>query len=415
MLRVLSVSACVLTLGISVISCSKKEEGTKKADVKVDKYAGAPIKIGVGGHFSRLEIVNLARIYPATTDGAMIKRGAELYIDKLNDQGGINGQKVGLVYSDDIGGKAVGGAGPEKVIEAAKKLAENQSISIVVGHFLNSTVEISRPIYEEHKLVQISPGTIKPEVKQGHSQIFLAGYQDSAEGVTLARYAREVTGAKKIAVLHSDDDASMRIKEALIAEAKHLELEVSAEVYEFAEVDFTPQLTKIKEASPDAMIIIGLYFDGATIALEARKMGMTIPFLGNDGLLSDMLIEKAGNVVEGMAIVNRMKGELIQDAHLSGPLAETFVKEFKEKYKTLPNSIAALTYDAVGIAVEAIKKVGTDRGALKGELAQWTTPEKGYKGVTGITYFGSDGDGKKILPVVIVQGGKFTYVGKQAF
>jgi branched-chain amino acid transport system substrate-binding protein len=71
---------------------------------------------------------------------------------------------------------------------------------------------------------------------------------------------------------------------------------------------------------------------------------------------------------------------------------------------TEPDTWAALTYDACGQVIQAIEAVGTGRKAIRDHLAAQNTKEKGYDGVTGLTYFDENGDcpGKPIYVTQVV-------------
>ena len=91
-----------------------------------------------------------------------------------------------------------------------------------------------------------------------------------------------------------------------------------------------------------------------------------------------------------------------------------FVNSFKQRYGIEPDAWAALTYDALGIVAEAIEKAGPDRKAIRDYVAAMDSPEKGYDGVAGLTYFNEDGDCLKPLIVAVVKDGEFVPFEKQA-
>ena len=86
-----------------------------------------------------------------------------------------------------------------------------------------------------------------------------------------------------------------------------------------------------------------------------------------------------------------------------------------------PDTWAALTYDAVGMIAEALEKtynpeasVADNRKAIRDHLASLDTPEEGYKGVTGLTYFDINGDTvNKPAYVKSVKDGQFVAAEQQ--
>ena len=75
--------------------------------------------------------------------------------------------------------------------------------------------------------------------------------------------------------------------------------------------------------------------------------------------------------------------------------------------------MSANAYDAAGMMIDAIAKVGPDRAKIRAYLAGIDSPEKGYKGVTGVNYFDANGDCLKPAYVKTVKDGKFVPAPKQ--
>jgi branched-chain amino acid transport system substrate-binding protein len=75
--------------------------------------------------------------------------------------------------------------------------------------------------------------------------------------------------------------------------------------------------------------------------------------------------------------------------------------------------MAANAYDCVGILADVIAKVGTDRIAVRDGLQAMNSPETGYNGLTGVTYFDANGDCQKPAYVAVVKDGAFVAAEKQ--
>ncbi|MDI6704105.1 MAG: ABC transporter substrate-binding protein [bacterium] len=363
---------CILILGLSfVVSCAKKER-------KV-------IKIGLA--------------LPLTGDcaqfGDMIRKGAWLKVRQVNEAGGINGERIELVEEDDA-------ANPQEAASVAQKMCADKDILIVVGHFNSSCSLAGKPIYREAGLVELSPASTNPEVCKDSPWTFRNIYEDTFQGKSLANYVKDRLKLKRIAVIYDNDDYGIGLKDAFTEEGKRIGLEiVGTESYERDTTDFSPQLIKFKELKPEAIFMSGLYTQGAMIAAQSRELGMTTQLLGADGILSSDYIKIGGKSVEGTILTCPFLFEL------GGEETKEFVKVFIEKYGVEPDCWAALTYDAVGIATEAIKHAGKDRAAIRDYLAEMTTKEKGYEGITGMTFFDENGDCKKPIHVAQVRNGRF--------
>ncbi|MGD8662952.1 MAG: hypothetical protein PVH37_23620, partial [Desulfobacterales bacterium] len=89
------------------------------------------------------------------------------------------------------------------------------------------------------------------------------------------------------------------------------------------------------------------------------------------------------------------------------PEAKDFIERFKKQAGRDVDWMSANAYDALGILAEVIAKTGPDRKKIRDGLAAYDSPENGYKGVTGLTYFDKLGDCQKAAYVKMVKGGKF--------
>ena len=175
------------------------------------------------------------------------------------------------------------------------------------------------------------------------------------------------------------------------------------EAYDRDTTDYKAQLTKIKSANPDLIFIAGLYSQAGLILSQARESGITAQFFGADGVDSPKLLEIAGESANGIYITTPFIFGLEGNEE-----AERVYAAFKQKFGKSPDTWAALTYDAIGMIAEAIAKGGEKRKAIRDYLGNLTSPEKGYQGITGLTYFDEHGDCLKPAYVKQVTQGQFT-------
>lgn len=351
------------------------------------------------------EVVKVAVAGPFTGNAAafgdMIRKGAELKAKELNAKGGIKGKKLELVFGDDV-------ADPREANLVATKFASDKSILAVVGHFNSSCSLAGKPIYKRYGVVELSPGSTNVNVCIGSPWTFRNVYRDDFQGQFLAKYVKNVLKFQKVAVFYDNDDYGSGLKDAFINEARKIGLNIIAvEAYDRKTTDFTAQLTNFKTKNPDAIFISGLYNEAGLIVSQARRLGISAQFLGADGVDSPGFLQIAGKAAEGTLLTTPFlfdKG--------SSEAAKVY-EAFKKGYKVEPDCWAALTYDAVGMIAEAIEKAGENRKAIRDYLAAKTSKDKGYKGITGLTYFDENGDCYKPAYVKVVKNGKFTSAGKQ--
>jgi branched-chain amino acid transport system substrate-binding protein len=167
---------------------------------------------------------------------------------------------------------------------------------------------------------------------------------------------------------------------------------VSEQAYKEGDADFKAQLTRIREAKPEAIFIPGYYTDIAGISIQARQLGMTMPLLGGDGWDSEELGKNAGANIEGCFYTNHYAPDQ------PSPIVQDFVKRYQERFKGVPDGLAALGYDAAKVLFAAMEQSGATSGPkLRDAIAQ----TKGVVGVTGAITLNATRDAVK--PIVVVE------------
>ena len=333
------------------------------------------------------------------TFGEPVKNGAMLKAEEVNAAGGINGKKVEIVLGDEL-------CDPKEATNVATKFANDSEVSIVVGHLCSSASLAASPIYKAAKLAAISPASTNVTLGKGSPYYFRNVYRDDFQGIFLARYVREVKGWSKIAIFYETNDYSIGLMEAFKGEALKLRLRVlGAEAYTNETTDFSPQLTKFRAMKPDALFIPGYAPQAKLIVAQAAKLGMKVGYFGADGLDDSIMLEIPES--EGLFVTT----PFLPDQ--AGPDAAGFIAAYKKKHGEEPNWFAANSYDAVGMAIDAIKAVGPDRQMIRDYLAGINSPHKAYKGVTGATYFDENGDCLKPAFVKEIRGGKWVGATEQ--
>lgn len=347
----------------------------------------------------------------AAAFGDMIKKGALLKEKEINDAGGINGMKLTLLFRDDAG------KGSEASL-VAERIANDNTILAVVGHFNSACSLAGQSIYDRVGIVELSPGSTAVNVCEGSKWTFRNLYRDDFQGKFIAQYIDNVlTELESVAVFFDNDDYGRGLRNAFVAEIENTELTlVASEAYERDTTNFKAQLTSIKAKKPDAIFISGLYTEAGLIVKQAREAGITSQFFGADGIDNADFLTTAG--------AKAAAGTYITTPFLFGAddvKAQEMASNFESLHGVPPDTWAALTYDAVGMIAEALEKtykpeasIEDKRSAIREHLAAIDTPEEGYNGITGLTYFDYKGDTvDKPAYVKIVKDGKFVAADKQ--
>jgi len=345
------------------------------------------IRIGVASPFTG----NLASY------GDNIKAGVNLKLKEINDAGGIKGQKVELVWGDDL-------CQPKDAGIVGSKFAADKSIVAVIGHLCSSATLAAMPIYVRAGLPAISPTSTNPTIGDvGKGWFFRNCYTDDFQGKYLASYVvPKLLGKKKVAIFYENNDYAIGLKDSFMAAVKAGGVKVTgAEAYTTGTTDFTPQLTKLLRDKPETIFLCGYHPEGALIAGQGRKLGFTGPFFGADGIDNEDYIKIGGKAADNTYCTVPFL------AASASPAGKEFAKQYKKTYGRDVDWMSANAYDCLGILAQVIAKTGADRKKIRKGLAAINSKAKGYMGVTGLTYFDKKGDCSKPAFVKKVENGKF--------
>ena len=372
----------LVILSLGICGCSKDDS--------------SQIKIGV--------IAELTGDIPAV--GASCKNAAEMAVQQVNDAGGIplgdKAYKVKLIIEDNAG-KA------DQSASSAQKLITQQKVTAIVGPNASRYALPAAEIAETSKVVLITPWSTAPKAtldsKTGASKkyVFRACFIDPFQGGVLAKFTLDNLKLKKAAVLY--DVASEYNKGIAEIFKKVYEQNggkvVAFETYTTNDKDFSSQLTKIKQTAPDIIFLPNYYSEVPLQIQQAKRLGITTPFIGSDSWGSEELIKLCGKDCNNYYFSTHYA------ADASTAATKKFIEDYKAKYGTTPDDVAALTYDSFGLIFQALKTAGkNDRQALRDALAK--IPQ--YEGVTGNMQF-KEGSGDPVKSAVIlkIKDGKFTW------
>ena len=372
----------LLTGGL--ISCGEKDGSDGGSDSDV-------IKIG---HFASLQ-------GDIATFGQQMDKGVALAVEEINANGGVLGKQSDLLTEDTRSTAQDAGL-------AAEKLISKDEVSVLLGEVASSLSLAAAPIADREKVPMITPASTNPKVtvdEQGNVRpyVFRICFTDDFQGKVIAKFVRENLGLQKVAIMTDNaNDYSVGLAKSFRETFTSMGGEVVAEqAFEAKQVDFKSQLTAIRDANPEAIIVPAYYTEVSLIAEQARALGITVPLIGGDGWDSPELTKgNAKAALEGCFFSNHYAVE-DTTAHV-----KAFTENYQKKYGELPGAMSALGYDAMKIVAHIIAKAGTTEAeALTKELENL----KDFQGVTGNISINAQHNADKSAVIIQIKDGKFTY------
>ncbi len=330
------------------------------------------------------------------TFGQSTNNAIQMAFDEINAAGGLLGKKVRVAVEDDQ-------SKPEEAATAVTKLINQNHVVAMLGEVSSSRSLAAAPICQANGVPMISPSSTNPRVTQVGDYIFRVCFTDPFQAEVGARIAWEILKVKKVAIL-SDvrNDYSVGLQTFFRQHFKGFGGAVVAEQsYSEGDSDFRAQLTQIKSANPEAIYVPGYYTEVATIARQARELGIAVPLIGGDGWDSPRLWEIGGEALNGCYFSNHYS---VDDP---SPAVQKFVADFKKRYNQTPDALAALGYDAARILADAMKRAGVSNGDKVRDALSAT---KDFQGVTGTITINKERNAVKPAVVLKIENGKFVYM-----
>lgn len=344
---------------------------------------------------------------PAAHIGTPTRLVAEMVVDKINKEGGINGRRIEMVIGDTE-------SDPAKAATIAKKFIHSDKVVAIIGPTSTGEGMAARKIVAEGGIPTFMTVGGDPVIDPKHGPIdfiFKSPQRSSTAVKKLFGYLREKK-LTKLGLLTASDAFGKDGEVWLVKLAPEFGLRIVAqESFGPKDTDMTAQLTKIKNAHPDAIVCWTIGPAGAIVSKNRVQLGIKTPLFQCHGLPDPKYIELAGKAAEGdrMPSTKLMAVEELPGTDPQKPVILEFIKLYKDKGydKQFPiNTHSGYAWDAIMIVARALDKAGTDPKKLKEAIEN----TKGYVGVSGIyNLTPEDHNGLDVdsMLIVEVKNGKF--------
>jgi len=330
------------------------------------------------------------------TFGTSTDNGIKLAVDEINGTGGINGKTLKLTAYDDQGDPA------EAAVVVTKLITQDQ-VQVVLGEVASSLSLAAAPICQQNKIPMISPSSTNPKVTQVGDYVFRVCFIDPFQGQVMSDFAMKNLKAQTAAILRDQkSDYSMGLADFFVKRFKEKGgTIVSDQSYVAGDVDFKSQLTNIRGQKPDVIFVPGYYGEVGLIAKQARELGVKVALLGGDGWDSSKLYEIGGAALDGCYFSSHYSPES------TDPKVQDFVKKYQTKYGQVPDALATLGYDSMGVLAEALKNA---KSLGEADIRDAIAATKAYAGVTGSISLDANRDAVKPAVVLKIENSKASYV-----
>ncbi len=341
--------------------------------------------------------IRVAMVWNETLESTLADEGALMAVAEINAQGGILGRRIDLRIHANVP------LAREHAL--AKSIAADPDVTAVIGHPLSGGAVPVSLTYQKAGLLFISTGATTPHLtNHGFTYVFRNIPSDIETARVLAEYSTS-RGFKEMVVVDDESAYGVTLANIFVEDAADEGIEILLRKSYFPwQTDFRSMLHDIKLRGGDAIFIGGSVPQAAEVIRQARQMGIRIPFIGGDGLDEPALWNIAGKAAEGTIVSTIFNPD---DPH---PMTRNFVANFKATCGMVPDTWAALGYDAVYLLKEAYLRANSTVPIVAASFLRFI---QDHQSVTGTYSFSQEGDvlGKHFF-FKVVRNGRFEYEGK---
>ena len=376
-----SLTACGSSSSTTETTTAAAADATTAAAGESTAASGEVFKIGGIG-----PVTGAAAVY-----GLAVKNGAQIAVDEINADGGINGYQIDFQFQDDE-------HDAEKAVNAYNTL-KDWGMQMLMGTVTSAPCVAVADKTMADNMFQITPSGSSVECAQ-NPNVFRVCFSDPDQGAASATYIAENKLADKIAVIYDSSDVySSGIYERFASEAANHGLDiVAAEAFTAdSNKDFSTQLQKAKDAGADLVFLPIYYTEASLILNQANTMGYAPKFFGCDGMDGILQVDNFDTkLAEGLMLLTPFAADADDE------LTQKFVTAYKEKYGETPIQFAADAYDAI----YAIKAAAEEAG-ITPETSVSDTCDKMKEAMLKITVNGLTGENMTWTEAVKVVDGAY--------
>lgn len=396
----IAITAALAAGALTLTACGSRDEDKGGSDTG----SGTTVVIGVDA--------------PLTGDlsalGLGIKNSADLAAKTANKDKYVEGITFKIEALDDQ-------AQPSSGQQNATTFVANKDVLGVVGPLNSSVAESMQKVFDDAKLVEVSPANTGPTLTQGadwqtkkvrpYKSYFRTATTDAIQGPFAAQYLFNDAKKKKVFVIDDKKTYGAGLAATFTDEFKKLGGKVVGTEHIDPETkDFSTVATKVKNSGADVVYYGGEYPQSGPLTKQIKAAGAKIPVAGGDGMYDPTYIELGGSASTGDFATS--VGAPVEEL----PSAKTFIEDYKAGgYKEPYAAYGGYSYDSAWAIIEAVKKVVEDNDGKLPDDARAKITEAmqnvSFDGVTGKVSFDEYGDTtNKQLTVYKVEGGAWKAV-----
>lgn len=337
--------------------------------------------------------------------GSCVQNAAQIAVDEINENGGINGYQVAYRFEDDVNDA-------EKSVNAYNSL-KDWGMQILMGTVTTTPCIAVATETAADGMFEITPSASSTDVIDGNDNVYQVCFTDPNQGTASADYISEndsLKGISKVAVIYDSSSVySTGIHDTFVSEAENVGIEVVSDTAFTADTntDFSTQLQKAQETGAE-LVFLPIYYQEASIILQqAKSMNYEPVFFGVDGMDGILTLEGFDtSLAEGVMLLTPFSADADDET------TQKFVSKYQDAYDDVPNQFGADAYDAIYIIKQALEEADAtpdmsvdEIGTALGDVMSGLTFDGGITGDSMV--WDDNGAVNKDPKAVIIENGAY--------
>ena len=341
--------------------------------------------------------------------------GVNLRVAEINAGGGVDGKTVEVLAYDDQNSKKIA---REKAIEIARE----SNVLAVIGHYYSSTSVEGGRIYRQNGIPAVTSIATASEVTEGNAWYFRIVPDTNLQGKFAAIYTKEILKQDRVFIVYEQDVYGAALQRSFTRTASNLGLQIP-NVWgvdpDAGDVDSI--LKKItlglqEDSKPGALFLALQDHEAAKLVRLIRDAGMDFTIIGGDAIGSESFPSKFKDLPSRKRGYSHYADGIYATSFFIRDIgnfnAQKFKYAFKRQFGREPDDMAATSYDAAAVVIEAINRakprgdLGQSRERVRDQLTTFSNITTAHKGVTGRIYFDQNGNAIKAFPFSVYLQGK---------
>ena len=324
-----------------MVRCGLLAVGLTAAGALWAPASEAEIRIGVAGPMTGAQ----------SWFGEQFERGARMAAEDLNREGGILGQEVELVVGDDF-------CDPDQAVATANKLVAD-GVVFVVGHRCSHSSIAASTVYEEARILMITPGSASAKLTdEGGPNVFRVYGRDDRQGAIVGDHLAEHWADKEIAILDDGTTWGVGVSDGVRRRLRERGIRAAVdEIFARGEAEYSALVAKMQAAGVDVFFVGGLHAETGLIFRQAHDRGYDLQLIAASSMATEDFAMIAGPELEGTLMI------AIADMRQSPRAAEVVARFRAQGYEPLGTTLNA--YASVQVWAQAVEAAGSlDLGAV---------------------------------------------------